>query len=440
MNVKKDLKEDLKKDLIMKKMNVRLAILVASLAVLGLLLVACGDNTATTAPAPTTAPATTAPATTAPASTTAPAATTAAGVSPLATATAIPATTAAATTAAPTTAAATTAAPTTAPATTAAPTTAPATTAASTTAAATTSASGGNPPAVSGTQADVNKDLFLDDRSNAIQVLRSFYNAINRKEYVRAYSYYAANTTNFPAYQQFADGYKDTATVELYLGSVSAGVGAGNVYYGVPFSLKATGADGKAQVYAGCYTVHGVNDPKVFGAPPYTSLNIDSAKVQTVAAGGDTAGIMASSCQNTGSPAVTITPVPNDDSAVAANYFLDDRSSPEAVIRSFYNAINRKEYVRAYSYFTANASNVPAYEQFAAGYKNTDTVQLTLGTPTSDAGAGQINYTVPVKLTVKNSDGSTQSFAGNYTLHKAQPANFGAPPFEPMGITGATIK
>jgi hypothetical protein len=282
--------------------------------------------------------------------------------------------------------------------------------------------------------------LFLDDRSNAIQVLRSFYNAINRKEYVRAYSYYAPNTTNFPAYPQFADGYKDTATVELYLGSVSAGVGAGNIYYGVPFSLKATGTDGKVQVFAGCYTLHGANDARVYGAPPFQPLDIESGKVQEVPAGGDTAGIMASSCQDTGNQAVAITPIPNDDSAVAANYFLDDRSSPEAVIRSFYNAINRKEYVRAYGYFTANASNIPAYEQFAAGYKNTDTVQLTLGTPTSDAGAGQINYTVPVKLTVKNTDGSTQTFSGNYTLHKAQPANFGAPPFEPLGITGASIK
>lgn len=83
-----------------------------------LLLAACGDNTATTAPAATTAAATTAAATTA-------AATTAA------------ATTAAATTAAATTAAATTAAATTAAATTAAATTAAATTAAATTAAAT---------------------------------------------------------------------------------------------------------------------------------------------------------------------------------------------------------------------------------------------------------------------------------------------------------------
>lgn len=434
----------------MNKMNVRLAVLVACMAVSGLLLVACGDNTSTAAPAATTTSATT-PATTTQAvsATTAAVPTTVATVNPIATATPMPsmtpATTAApATTQAATTAAATTAAPTTASANT--PTSKPAepaTTAAATTAATTTSVAGGTPPALSGTPADTNKDLFLDDRSNAIQVLRSFYNAINRKEYVRAYSYYAANTTNFPAYQQFADGYKDTATVELFVGSLTGDVGAGSVNYSVPFSLKSTNNTGAIQVFAGCYDVHGASDPKIIGAPPFGPLNIDSAKVQAVQAGGNVADVMAKSCPSTDKlPTDPITSVPNDDSAVDAKYFLDDRSTPASIIRSFYNAINRKEYVRAYSYFvTKNATTPPpAYDQFAAGYKNTATVQLATGTITSGAGAGQVNYGVPVKLTVKNADGSTQTFSGNYELHKAQPANFGTPPFEPLGISGANIK
>ncbi len=94
--------------------------LLAMLSLLAaLILVACGDPTATTAPAATTAAATTAAATTAAATTAAPAATTAAATTAAATTAAVAATTAVATTAAP---AATTAAPaaTTAVATTAA--------------------------------------------------------------------------------------------------------------------------------------------------------------------------------------------------------------------------------------------------------------------------------------------------------------------------------
>lgn len=100
-------------------------VLAVSMLLISLVLAACGDNTATTAPVATTA---------APAATTA-AATTAAATT--AAATTVAATTAAATTAAATTAAATTAAATTAAATTAATTT---TAAATTTTAATTAA------------------------------------------------------------------------------------------------------------------------------------------------------------------------------------------------------------------------------------------------------------------------------------------------------------
>jgi hypothetical protein len=320
--------------------------------------------------------------------------------------------------------------------TTTAPTTAPAAT-----------VSSGQVAPVSGNPAEVNKDLFIDDRSNALQVIRSFYNAINRKEYARAYSYWnvegAAGNAQLPAYQQFEQGYQATAAVQLYVGAISEGAAAGNLYYGVPFSLKSTANSGAVQVFAGCYTVHQAQ-PANFGAPPFHPMNIESAKVQVVQ-GSVTAGdLMAKSCQNNGSPAVTLTPVPANDSAVDAAQFLDDRSSPEAVIRSFYNAINRKEYVRAYSYFQDQGSSAnwqpPAYPQFEQGYKDTASVKLTTGAPTSDAGAGQIYYKVPVQLTVKQTDGTTQTFAGTYTLHKSQPANFGAPPFIPLGIAEAAIQ
>ncbi|HVY51583.1 MAG TPA: hypothetical protein VHA07_08475, partial [Devosia sp.] len=40
--------------------------------------------------------------------------------------------------------------------------------------------------------------------------------------------------------------------------------------------------------------------------------------------------------------------------------YLDDRSTPEAVIASFYNAINRQEYARAWSYYE-DGEGVPAF-------------------------------------------------------------------------------
>ena len=47
--------------------------------------------------------------------------------------------------------------------------------------------------------------------------------------------------------------------------------------------------------------------------------------------------------------------------------YVDDRSTAASLVRSYYNAINRQEYARAYTYFGDN--NAPqSYASFAAGY------------------------------------------------------------------------
>jgi hypothetical protein len=76
--------------------------------------------------------------------------------------------------------------------------------------------------------------------------------------------------------------------------------------------------------------------------------------------------------------------------------YLDNRSTPIQVLRSYYNAINRKEYVRAYYYcFTPGdspTSEPPNYSDFAAGYANTASVRLTTGNVMSDVAVGTVYY------------------------------------------------
>lgn len=122
--------------------------------------------------------------------------------------------------------------------------------------------------------------------------------------------------------------------------------------------------------------------------------------------------------------------------------YLDDRSSPEAVMRSFVNAINRKEYLRAYSYWEpqAAASELPPFEEFARGYDTTESVELTIGTVTGDAGAGNFFYRVPVTFVSRLSDGTIQTFVGCYTLHLANPTAQATPPYQPMGIRSADVQ
>jgi hypothetical protein len=117
--------------------------------------------------------------------------------------------------------------------------------------------------------------------------------------------------------------------------------------------------------------------------------------------------------------------------------YLDDRSTAEAVIRSYYNAIDRKEYARAYSYFGGAAA--PEYEGFVKGYADTADVAVMFGEMAQEGAAGSTYYTLPVTLDVSRTDGTSAKFAGCYTLRLVQPANQAEPPFEGIHIEGAKL-
>ena len=141
----------------------------------------------------------------------------------------------------------------------------------------------------------------------------------------------------------------------------------------------------------------------------------------------------------TGSPLPPQPAYAPDD--ISAGRYLDDLSGPVEELRSYFNAINRKEYARAYTYWASGpgTSQLPPYNTFVQGCQDTATVQLTTGQVTSDSGAGQIYWTVPVTLAATTTSGTAQSFSGTYTLHQSQPGFFGAPPFIPLSIYSASI-
>jgi hypothetical protein len=287
-----------------------------------------------------------------------------------------------------------------------------------------------------------NQPPYVDNRSTGSDLMVSFVNAINRKEYVRAYSYWQSGAAQLAPYDQFAQGYANTASVQLTIGTVTAGVGAGQLYYSVPVVLISTLTNGSQQTFVGCYVMH-LGQPANYGAPPFQHMDIQSATASQVANGSDTSALLTNACQASGMSGSPLPPQPTyapDD--ISAQRYLDDMSDPVEVLRSYFNAINRKEDVRAYTYWepAAATAQLPAYDQFAQGYQNTASVQLTTGQVTSDAGAGQIYYSVPVTLLSKTTSGSTQTFVGCYKLHLAQPLNYGAPPFQPLSIISASVK
>lgn len=116
--------------------------------------------------------------------------------------------------------------------------------------------------------------------------------------------------------------------------------------------------------------------------------------------------------------------------------YLDDRSNPEAVVSSYYNAIDRREFARAYSYF--GKGTAPAYDAWVEGYADTENVTVSFGQVVSEGAAGSVYYTLPVTLDVKRTDDKRARFAGCYTLRLAQPLNQ-QPPFEGIHIEHATL-
>lgn len=118
--------------------------------------------------------------------------------------------------------------------------------------------------------------------------------------------------------------------------------------------------------------------------------------------------------------------------------YIDDRSDATAVIRSFYSAVSRHEYARAWGYF-GETKPTRDFEAFAKGYDNTDAVDVLTGGMAEEGAAGSIYYTVPVAIRATDKSGAQSIFAGCYTLRKLN-AEAQEPPFDPIHIEKAALK
>jgi hypothetical protein len=119
--------------------------------------------------------------------------------------------------------------------------------------------------------------------------------------------------------------------------------------------------------------------------------------------------------------------------------YLDDRSSAAAIVNSLYNAVNRKEYARAWDYF-GDQKPAKDVEAFAKGYENTTQVKVRTGNVASEGAAGSTFYHVPVAILSSNNDGNEQVFAGCFTARLVNPAIQEEPPFRPLHIEKGSLK
>ncbi len=273
---------------------------------------------------------------------------------------------------------------------------------------------------------------YVDDRSTPSQVVVSFYNAVNRKEYSRAYGYYTNPTTTLGAFANFSNGYANTISVDLVFGSITGDTSMSQTYFTVPVVLKAATSNGAHTNYAACYIVHQAN-PSVFGGPNFQPMSIDKGSATTLAAGAVDSAALATACtsQPTGPNPVS---VGSESTDISKNNFIDNRSGPIETVSSLLNAINLKQFSRAYYYFDSPVSFPGAYDAYAAGYNNTEAITASFGAAQNEGAAGNTYYKVPLAMKVLTTSNSNQTFVGCYTLRLAQPANQTVPPFKPLSI------
>lgn len=123
------------------------------------------------------------------------------------------------------------------------------------------------------------EQAYVDDRSDGPALIRSLYNAINRQEYARAYSYFGDQKPPGD-YSSFVRGYAKTVDVQVITGTVTSEGAAGSIYSPVPVAVKSTEKGGKVHVFAGCYITRIVN--AAVQEPPFTPLHIESAELEQV--------------------------------------------------------------------------------------------------------------------------------------------------------------
>jgi hypothetical protein len=274
---------------------------------------------------------------------------------------------------------------------------------------------------------------YVDDRSSPEALIGSYYNAISQRQYLRAYSYWETSDS-LPPFATFAQGFASTTDVQVELGTVGGSPGAGQLYWSVPAAVFSTTTAG-ANSFVGCYTVH-LARPELQAAPPFKPMSIQTGQLSAVATAAAARSTLSTAC---GSANATPLPWGASSGGIDAANYVDDRSAGESVVRSYYNAVNRKEYTRAYGYWESGASQLPAFTPFQAGYANTKSVTLLTKSGTIGAGAGQTYYSVPAVITASNTDGTTTIFAGCYTLHLGSPNAQATPPFQPVAIQSARI-
>lgn len=132
-----------------------------------------------------------------------------------------------------------------------------------------------------------------EDLDSAVNTLSSYYNAINGRDYRRAFSYWQ---TPIDSFENFVKGYDKTEKVRLIVEPPTLIEGAaGSLYVQIPTVLLATQKGGEEATFSGCYTMRKSNlrPPDI---PKEDVWHIYRADIKTAPADAEIPQMLAESC------------------------------------------------------------------------------------------------------------------------------------------------
>ncbi|MFN8492382.1 MAG: hypothetical protein U0350_32575 [Caldilineaceae bacterium] len=260
-----------------------------------------------------------------------------------------------------------------------------------------------------------------DEHSDPTTLLASYIDAINHKQYARAYGYWETPPNN-QSLAQFTQGFADTAAVDLLINPPARLEGAaGSVYASVPTVLVATHTDHIVYIFSGCYVARRSNQGI---APENNPWLLYRGDLKAAAADTNLITLLQQGCSD----------APPQQGA------YNNLKTPVDLLASFVDALNRKEYRRAYNDWET-PPNQQTFDQFAKGYADTTGVFLAVHLPTqNDAGAGQQYAGIPAWLVATHKDGAKPNFVGCYVAHRPNPNIPGAPKGGEWHLSRATVR
>jgi hypothetical protein len=257
-----------------------------------------------------------------------------------------------------------------------------------------------------------------DQTADPVGMLASYFNAVNRREYDRAWRYWESPPN--PSYEDFVAGYAETVDVLLVVRPPIVTEGAaGSQYTAIPSLLVATHEDGTRHAYEGCYVARRstVEDEA-------SAWALFSADVDPVAGEVGDARLLEGACAGT--------------APGGGEVAYDDRSTPLRLLTSYYNAINRQEYERAWEYWGHHPRPVSAL--FVKDGPEIGSVLLVVRPPALVEGAAGSQYaSIPTMLFATYADGSWRTLVGCTVAQRANPEIEGAPPGGEWSLFGETL-